>query len=194
MPVARAARPLSVHAEARRREEMEARRLLCRPTPKVRSIDTCGPARRGRWALCARVGTGLSAPHLSSALPREIAPLSGGWGEAVGVPRQPFGRARQQALIERGGCLYTYQAPEHSALPQAPQELCVEGRRGDMTLHVHERTRRGGSRDRRGRLPADADHVLRAAGLGRGADEIGIVSPECCVPGMHCVPGMRVRN
>ena len=53
---------------------------------------------------------------------------------------------RQQALIERGNCLYTYPAPDYFNLPKhlrgyAPRVTVVI--REDMSLSIHERSREG---------------------------------------------------
>ena len=53
---------------------------------------------------------------------------------------------RQQALIERGGCLYTYPAPDYFALPKRLRSYAskvVVAIHPDMTLHVHERSNEG---------------------------------------------------
>lgn len=53
---------------------------------------------------------------------------------------------RQQAMIERGGCLYTYPAPDHSALPKVARRLSSAVAvviREDMTMSIHPRSRKG---------------------------------------------------
>lgn len=56
------------------------------------------------------------------------------------------GNERQEALIERGGCLYTYPAPDYFALPKQLKRysaaVAVEIRE-DMTLHAYPRSRKG---------------------------------------------------
>jgi len=66
-----------------------------------------------------------------------------------GETTQPIvysGYQRQQALIERGGCLYTYPAPDYFALPKRLRSYAskvVVAIHPDMTLHVHERSNEG---------------------------------------------------
>lgn len=53
---------------------------------------------------------------------------------------------RQQALIERDGCLHTYPAPDYSALPKRVRRYASAVAvviHEDMTLHIHERSREG---------------------------------------------------
>ncbi len=53
---------------------------------------------------------------------------------------------RQQALIERGNCLYTYPAPDYFQLPKRTREYAarvVAVIHEDMSLHVHERSKDG---------------------------------------------------
>ena len=56
------------------------------------------------------------------------------------------GHERQQALLERGGCLYTYPAPDYFQLPKrlksynASVVVVIDQ---DMALHVHERSKKG---------------------------------------------------
>ncbi len=53
---------------------------------------------------------------------------------------------RQQALIERGNCLYTYPAPDYSQMPEAARGYAsrvVVVVHDDMTLHAHERSKDG---------------------------------------------------
>lgn len=67
----------------------------------------------------------------------------------AGETRRPIAhtaRERQQALIERGGCLHTYPAPDYFALPEgtrgyAPRVAVVI--REDMSLHLHRRSKKG---------------------------------------------------
>jgi len=66
-----------------------------------------------------------------------------------GEATQPIvysGYERQQALIERGGCLYTYPAPDYFALPKRLRSYAsrvVVAIHPDMTLHAHERSDEG---------------------------------------------------
>ena len=56
------------------------------------------------------------------------------------------GYRRQEALIERGGCLYTYPAPDYFALPKRLRRYASAVAvviHEDMILHVHERTSDG---------------------------------------------------
>jgi hypothetical protein len=53
---------------------------------------------------------------------------------------------RQEAMIQRGHCLYTYPAPDYFTLPKelrgyASRVVVVIGE--DMTLHVHQRSKEG---------------------------------------------------
>lgn len=53
---------------------------------------------------------------------------------------------RQQALIARGDCLYTYPAPDYFQLPKAAREYAsriVVVIREDMSLHAHRRAKDG---------------------------------------------------
>lgn len=55
-------------------------------------------------------------------------------------------KAGRQALIERGGCLYTYPAPDYFALPKRLRSYAskvVAVIHPDMILHVHERSSGG---------------------------------------------------
>jgi hypothetical protein len=67
----------------------------------------------------------------------------------AGETSKPFvysGYGRQQALIERGGCLYTYPAPDYFSLPKrlksynASVVVVIDA---EMRLHVHERSKKG---------------------------------------------------
>ena len=56
-----------------------------------------------------------------------------------------YAHDRHEALIQRGDCLYTYPAPEYSALPDAiknykPITLVI---RSDMRLALHRRSKEG---------------------------------------------------
>lgn len=53
---------------------------------------------------------------------------------------------RQEAMIERGNCLYTYPAPDYFQLPKgtkgyASRVVVVIGE--DMSLHAHQRSKKG---------------------------------------------------
>jgi hypothetical protein len=53
---------------------------------------------------------------------------------------------RQQAMIQRGNCLYTYPAPDYFELPKevkAYASRVVVVIDEDMTLHVHQRSKAG---------------------------------------------------
>lgn len=53
---------------------------------------------------------------------------------------------RQQALIERGNCLYTYPAPDYFQPPKGVAGYAsrvVVVIHEDMTLHAHERSKKG---------------------------------------------------
>jgi hypothetical protein len=53
---------------------------------------------------------------------------------------------RQQALIQRGDCLYTYPAPDYSALPKGTRGYAsrvVVVIHEDMTLHANLRSKKG---------------------------------------------------
>jgi hypothetical protein len=53
---------------------------------------------------------------------------------------------RQQALIARGDCLYTYPAPDYFQLPKAVRGYAsrvVVVVHEDMSLHAHERSKKG---------------------------------------------------
>jgi hypothetical protein len=66
-------------------------------------------------------------------------------GEA-GTPFVYSGYKRQEALIERGGCLHTYSAPDYSALPKRLKDFnasVVVVINPDMTLSVRERSKKG---------------------------------------------------
>ncbi|HEY0112881.1 MAG TPA: hypothetical protein VGB59_06975 [Allosphingosinicella sp.] len=53
---------------------------------------------------------------------------------------------RQQALIQRGDCLYTYPAPDYFQLPKGAKGFranVVAVIHEDMILHVHQRSKKG---------------------------------------------------
>ena len=53
---------------------------------------------------------------------------------------------RQEALIERGNCLYTYAAPDYFQLPKGAKGWranVVAVIHEDMSLHVHQRSKKG---------------------------------------------------
>lgn len=53
---------------------------------------------------------------------------------------------RQQAMIERGNCLYTYPAPDYFQLPKPVRGYAarvVVVIHEDMTLHAHQRSKKG---------------------------------------------------
>jgi hypothetical protein len=53
---------------------------------------------------------------------------------------------RQQALIERGNCLYTYPAPDYFKLPKGAKGYAsrvVVVIHEDMSLHAHQRSKKG---------------------------------------------------
>lgn len=56
------------------------------------------------------------------------------------------GYERQEALIERGGCLYTYPAPDYFALPKSLKSYASAVAvviREDMTMSVRKRSKDG---------------------------------------------------
>lgn len=72
-------------------------------------------------------------------------PLTVRAGETTG-PILYTAYERQQALIERGGCLYTYPAPEYFELPKRLRGYAsrvVVVIHEDMTLSAHERSKEG---------------------------------------------------
>ena len=53
---------------------------------------------------------------------------------------------RQEALLERGNCLYTYPAPVYAELPKGTKGYAariVVVIHEDMTLHAHQRSKKG---------------------------------------------------
>jgi hypothetical protein len=66
-------------------------------------------------------------------------------GEAT-APIVYTARERQQAMIERGGCLYTYPAPDYFQLPKGTKRYAsriVVVIEEDMILHAFQRSKRG---------------------------------------------------
>jgi hypothetical protein len=56
------------------------------------------------------------------------------------------GYKREEALIERGGCLHTYPAPDYSGLPKRLKNAnaqVVVVINADMTLSIRERSKKG---------------------------------------------------
>lgn len=100
-------------------------------------LASCSPARR------AVIRNATGAEIVLWPLSERPLPLSA--GEAT-QPIVYSGYQRQQALIERGGCLYTYPAPDYFALPKRLRSYAskvVVAIHPDMTLHVHERSNEG---------------------------------------------------
>jgi hypothetical protein len=55
-------------------------------------------------------------------------------------------RNRQQAMIERGNCLYTYPAPEYFEMPKGTKGYAARIAvviHEDMSLHAHHRSKKG---------------------------------------------------
>lgn len=107
------------------------------PIVMVLSLASCSPARQA--VIRNATGSDLVLWPLG-AWPTPLGP-----GETTG-PLLYRGHERQEALIERGGCLYTYPAPDYSALPKSfrknPSRVTVVIHE-DMRLSIHQRSRDG---------------------------------------------------
>jgi hypothetical protein len=102
------------------------------------SLAACVPL-RGRAVLKNSTGVDLVLSPLSE-YPRALKA-----GVSEGYHHFP-GRNPLQAFIERGGCLYTYPAPDYAGLPSSVKKsrprVIVEVR-ADMRLHLYPLSKEG---------------------------------------------------
>jgi hypothetical protein len=99
-------------------------------------LASCSPARQ----TIIRNATG--ADILLWPLGARPEPLRSG---ATTDPLVYWAHQRQEALIERGNCLYTYPAPDYSALPKHVRnyKAITVVIHEDMRLSVHRRSKHG---------------------------------------------------